>query len=65
VLAKLGVEPGVRWHLGDAVVDPRVNDAGAVLAGDLAASARPAVKWEHNRNLRNRPLAPAKNRGRV
>jgi hypothetical protein len=38
-LAKLGVEPGVRWHLGDAVVDPRVNDAGAVLAGDLAALA--------------------------
>jgi hypothetical protein len=23
------------------------------------------VKWEHHRNLRNRPLAPAKNRGRV
>src|SRR6266516_2061207 len=38
-LAKLGVEPGVRWRLGEAVVDPRVNDAGAVLAGDLAALA--------------------------
>jgi len=38
-LAKLGVEPGVRWHLGDAVVDPSVKDAGAVLAGDLAALA--------------------------
>jgi hypothetical protein len=38
-LAKLGVEPGVRWHLRDAVVDPRVNDAGAVFAGDLAALA--------------------------
>jgi hypothetical protein len=38
-VAKLGVEPGVRWHLQDAVVDPRVNDAGTVLAGDLAALA--------------------------
>src|SRR5207244_4967788 len=38
-LVKLGVEPGVRWHLRDAVVDPGVNDADAVLAGDLAALA--------------------------
>jgi hypothetical protein len=39
-LAKLGVEPGVRWYLRDAVVDPHVNDAGEGLTTQTCVEAR-------------------------